>query len=307
MNFSDKLITAIREKGNPICVGLDPRLPLIPNFIKDKYKEQHGSTKKAASFSILEFNQGTIDAICDLVPVVKPQIAFYEQYGSEGYDAYIKTVEYAREKGLVVVADAKRSDIGSTVEAYSGAFLGKIDMFGEQETGMGSDAITASAYLGWDGIKPFINDCKEFGRGIFILVKTSNPSSGEIQDLECDGMEIYKKMAELVDKWGKDVIGENGYSSVGAVVGATFPEEAAVLRKLMPKAYFLVPGYGAQGGGAEDVKPCFNADGLGAIVNSSRGITFAYQKDDKYSEENYADAARDAVLRMQEDLKTIAN
>lgn len=300
-HFADRLIEAIQKKGSVICVGLDPRLSDIPEFIKKEKIAQKGKTFEAAAESFLEFNKGIIDAVADLVPVVKPQIAFYEQYGFSGIRAFEETCKYAQEKGLLVIADAKRNDIGSTAEGYAKAFLGEVDLFGENTASLDVDAMTVSAYLGSDGIKPFIEECKKHGKGIFILVKTSNVSSGDVQDRELtDNLKMYELMAHFVDSWGADEIGKSGYSSVGAVVGATFPKEAATLRKLMPHSFFLVPGYGAQGGTAKDLKGCFNPDGLGAIVNSSRDIIFAYKKSDDYGQ-----AAREAVLRMQKDLQSI--
>ncbi|MBU1018478.1 MAG: orotidine-5'-phosphate decarboxylase [Patescibacteria group bacterium] len=307
MNFADKLIQAVKIKGNPICVGLDPRLEQIPAQIISKANEGEKNTKEAAAEALKAFNKGIIDAVADLVPCVKPQIAFYEQYGWAGFKVYEETCAYAQEKGLLVIADAKRNDIGSTAKGYAGAFLGKVPLFGGEVAGLDADALTVNAYLGWDGVKPFAQVCRDEDKGIFILVKTSNISSGDLQDQELlvgkDKMQVYELMAHFVDSWGADLIGESGYSSIGAVVGATYPQQAKVLRKMMPHAIFLVPGYGAQGGEAEDVKPCFNEDGLGAIVNSSRGIIFAYENDEKYGPENYADAARDAVVRMKEDLR----
>lgn len=310
-HFADRLIEAIQKKGSVICVGLDPRLSDVPEFIKKEKIAQKGKTFEAAAESFLEFNKGIIDAVHDLVPVVKPQVAFYEQYGFSGIKAFEETCKYAQEKGLLVIADAKRSDIGSTAEGYAKAFLGEVDLFGENETSLNADAMTVSAYLGSDGIKPFIEECKKHGKGIFILVKTSNKSSGEIQDRELadkfdsHSLKIFELMAHFVDSWGADEMGKSGYSSVGAVVGATFPKEATELRKLMPHSFFLVPGYGAQGGTAKDLKGCFNPDGLGAIVNSSRDIIFAWKKSDEYTEKNYKDAARNAVLQMKNDLINI--
>ncbi len=309
-HFADRLIAAIKEKGNAVCVGLDPRLEQIPEFIKKKQVEEHGETFEAAAHCFLDFNVGIIDAVADIVPVVKPQIAFYEQYGFAGIWAYEETCKYAQEKGLIVIADAKRNDIGSTAEGYAKAFLGEVDLFGDNVPGLDADALTVTPYLGYDGIKPFVKACDEYGKGIFALVKTSNPSSGDLQDqMVKDGkMANYELMSHLVESWGSDLVGKSGYSSVGAVVGATHPKQAAEIRKYLPQAIFLVPGYGAQGGGAEDVRPCFNEDGLGAIVNSSRGITFAYQKEEyakNYDEKAYAEAAKAASLSMIEDLKTI--
>ncbi len=308
-NFADKLIEAIKKKGNPICVGLDPRLNQIPEFIVKRALQEADTPTRAAAEAILAFNKGIIDAVCDVVPIVKPQIAFYEIFGSDGVWAYEETLKYAKNKGLLTIADAKRNDIGSTAAAYAQAFLGEIPMFsGEDEVVMpifDADSITINPYLGWDGIKPFVEECSKYGKGIFTLVKTSNPSSGDIQDLVVEqGNTVFEIVGQLLDSWGSDVIGESGYSFVGAVVGATYPEQAAKLRALMPNSIFLVPGYGAQGGGAEDVKPCFNEDGLGAVVNSSRGIIFAYEKMGMEGAA-YAEAAHTAVLEMKKDLDTI--
>lgn len=291
MNFADQLIDKITATS-PICVGLDPRYDQIPQQIRED-----APTPGAAFF---EFNKGIIDAIEDLVPIIKPQIAFYEMFGLDGLAALTRTIEYAKEKGLMVLMDAKRNDIGSTAEAYANTFLDTVGDFC-------SDALTVNAYLGFDGIKPFTEACEKNGKGLFVLVKTSNPSSGDIQDRKVDetGQSVSELMAQLVDSWGQDCIGQSGYSSIGAVVGATYPEQAASLRKLMPHAIFLVPGYGAQGGGAADVKPCFNDDGLGAIVNSSRGIIFAYEKMEEFGPENYDDAARKAVEDMKADLESV--
>ena len=310
-NFTDKLVEAVKLKGNPICVGLDPRLELIPGFIKRAAIERSdGTPMAAAADAIVAFNKGIIDAVESIVPVVKPQIAFYEIFGHEGVRAYEETLRYAKSKGLITIADAKRNDIGSTATAYAQAFLGETVMFEKEKEVVlpmfDADSITVNAYLGWDGIKPFVEECRKYDKGIFSLVKTSNPSSGDLQDLELkEGGTVFELMGNMIDSWGSDDIGENGYSLIGAVVGATFPEQARKLRKIMPNSYFLVPGYGAQGGGAEDVKPCFNKDGLGAVVNSSRGITFAYQKMDGYEEAQFAEAARKAVEVMRDDLATI--
>jgi orotidine-5'-phosphate decarboxylase len=302
-NFADRLNVAIKAKGSAICVGLDPRLEQIPMFIKEKQAGLHKGAMTIAAESILEFNRGIIDAVADLVPVVKPQVAFYEQYGYEGMRAYEETLWYARDKGLLTIADVKRNDIGSTAEGYARAFLGKVNLFGKEVFAFDADSATVSPYLGYDGIKPFIGQARKYGKGMFILVKTSNPSSADLQDLQMkDGNTIYEIMAQFVESWGADDIGQSGYSFVGAVVGATFPDQAAKLRKLMPKNIFLVPGYGAQGGTAGDVAVCFNKDGLGAVVNSSRGITFAWENSDKFTEKDFAEAARAAVLSMKKDL-----
>jgi len=289
-----------------VCVGLDPRLNKIPSFIQKRALKENKDKFAAAAAAILEFNRGIIDAVCDLVPVVKPQVAFYEMFGEEGMRAYRQTIEYAHTKGLIVVADIKRNDIGSTAEAYADSYLGTVDVLGEETAIFDADAVTITPYLGWDGIKPFAEKCAEYNKGIFILVKTSNPSSGDIQDLVMqDGRSVYEIMGMLVESWGAEDIGESGYNPIGAVVGATYPDQAARLRKLMPHTIFLVPGYGAQGGGAQDVKPCFNKDGLGAIVNSSRDIIFAYENSSDYGEKDYAKAARAAVVAMNEDLNKV--
>lgn len=309
-HFADRLIEAVQAKGNPICVGLDPRLSQIPKHIREKALKGEKSPTAAAADAILEFNKGIIDAVADVVPVCKPQIAFYEIFGHEGVRAYEETLKYAKNKGLITIADAKRNDIGSTAAAYSKAFLGEVEIFEEENEVImpifDADSLTVNAYLGWDGVKPFVEEGDKYGKGIFALVKTSNPSSGDLQDLETgDGQLIYEVMGQLVESWGADHIGDSGYSLVGAVVGATYPEQAKVLRGIMPKSIFLVPGYGAQGGGAADVKPCFNEDGLGAVVNSSRGIIFAYEKLEGFDETSYAEAAREACMVMKKDLESV--
>lgn len=315
-HFGDRLIEAIKLKGNPICVGLDPRLEQIPENIKIRQIQEHGETFQAAAQSFLEFNKGIIDAVADLVPCVKPQVAFYEQYGFAGMFAFEQTCQYARDKGLIVIGDVKRNDIGSTAEAYANSYLGQVELFGTQVPSLDIDAITVTPYLGYDGIKPFIKSVKDFGKGIFVLLKTSNPSSGDLQDQLLDErvgeafgtggrMKVYELLSQLIESWGSDEVGESGYSSVGAVVGATYPEEAKRIREFLPETIFLVPGYGAQGGGVKEVKPCFNVDGLGAIVNSSRGIIFAYETDDSFPPDAYAEAARTATLSMAKDLEQI--
>lgn len=307
MNFADRLNKAIKDKGSCVCVGLDPRLAKIPSFIQEKALKENKNKFTAAAEALIEFNKGIIDAVCDLVPAVKPQVAFYEIFGEEGMRAYRQTIEYAHTKNLIVIADVKRNDIGSTAQAYADSYLGTVDVFGEEQPVFDADAITITPYLGWDGIKPFAEKCAEYKKGIFILVKTSNPSSGDIQDLQMqpDGKSIYEIMGMLVESWGAGDIGESGYNPIGAVVGATYSDQAARLREIMPNSIFLVPGYGAQGGGAQDVKPCFNKDGLGAIVNSSRGIIFAYGQSDDYPEDDYDKAAREAVIAMNEDLEGV--
>ncbi len=305
-NFADRLNEAIKAKGSAICVGLDPRLNQIPQQITEAAAKEQKDPFVAAAAAIIEFNKGIIDAVHDLVPCVKPQIAFYEIYGAPGMQAFKETIDYAQSKGLLVIADVKRNDIGSTAKAYADAYLGMTDVYGESRAVFDADAITVTPYLGYDGIKPFIENCRKFGKGIFILVKTSNPTSIDLQDLKMDdGNTVYEILGNFVDSWGADDIGESGYSFVGAVVGATYPEQAKKLRKIMPNSIFLVPGYGAQGGGAEDVRACFNEDGMGAIVNSSRGVIFAYEKNDSFDEKTYAEAARAAVIAMKEDLKSV--
>ncbi len=303
-HFGDQLAYRIKELQNPSVVGLDPRLKDIPSYIKDEAINKFGKTPEGAAAAILMFNKGLIDAIADIVPAVKPQIAFYEQYGHVGLKAYEDTVAYAHQKGMLVIGDAKRSDIASTAEAYANAHLGTVDVFGESIPMINADALTINPYLGSDGITPFTKVCKEQGKGVFVLVRTSNESADEIQGMAVGDELVDEVVAGLVEGWGRELVGESGYSSVGAVVGATYPEEARELRQRMPNQIFLVPGYGAQGGGAESAKPCFHANGTGAIVNSSRGIIFAYIAD-KMTERAYAEAARAAALRMKDDLNRL--
>ena len=303
MNFADKLIATVNNKESHACVGLDPRWGRIPEEIRSKAVANKGETLAAVGEAIIQFNQGLIDAVAPYVPAVKPQIAFYEQYGYQGIKAFEETITYAQERDLLVISDAKRNDIGSTAKAYADGHLGETQSLLGVSSKLSADALTVTPYLGWDGIKPFVRNCQDYGKGIFILVKTSNSSAYELQDIKSeDDQLVFEKLASLVDEWGSEVVGEKGYSSIGAVVGATYPEEAEKLRRLMPHSYFLVPGYGAQGGGAEDVVPCFNEDGYGAIVNSSRGIIFAYQQE-QYSSD-YQEAAKQAVLDMNQDINT---
>lgn len=299
----NKLVSKIEKLNAPIVVGLDPMLDYVPEYIQKKAYSEYGETLKGAAEAIFEYNKGIIDATYDLIPAVKPQIAMYEQFGIEGLIAFKKTVDYAKAKDIVVIGDIKRGDIGSTSAAYAIGHVGKVKVGNTLCQTFDEDFITVNPYLGSDGVNPFIDVCREEGRGIFVLVKTSNPSSGEFQDRLVDGRPLYEFVGEQVAKWGESHMGDS-YSYVGAVVGATYPEMGKILRKLMPKTYILVPGYGAQGGKAEDLAPYFNEDGLGAIVNSSRGIIAAY-KQDKYKhfgEEHYADAARAAVVDMIEDI-----
>lgn len=309
--FVDKLIAKIKEKNNPSVVGLDPKLEFVPEFIREQAFKDFGIGLEGAAQAILTFNKKIIDAVADIVPVVKPQLAYYEMYGIEGIKTFIETVTYAKSKGLLVIADGKRNDIGSTAEAYSSAFLGRTALNGDAVPVFDTDALTVNPYLGYDGIKPFIDDCAGYAKGIFILVKTSNKSSGQLQDMLTQyGKSIYEIVAELVEDWGKTLVGDNGYSSIGAVVGATYPNQAKILRGIMKKAYILVPGYGAQGGSAKDVINCFNRDGLGAIINASRSIMCAYQSEkwsDKYSDRDFDMAARAEVQRMRDEINEVIN
>lgn len=308
------LTEKIKKLQAPIVVGLDPTMKFVPEYMKKQAFAEYGETLKGAAAAILAYNKGIVDAVCDLVPAVKPQIAMYEQFGIEGLIAFQKTVAYCKEKGLVVIGDIKRGDIGSTSEAYAVAHLGQVQVGNTMCRGFEEDFATVNPYLGSDGVQPFIKVCKEEKKGIFVLVKTSNPSSGEFQDrlvLPKDSRDaakarpLYEIVGEKVAQWAAECMGGE-YSYIGAVVGATYPEMGKILRQIMPRSYILVPGYGAQGGSGKDLKPFFNEDGLGAIVNSSRGIIAAYQQEKyaKYGEENYADAARAAVLDMREDIRT---
>ena len=297
------LVAKIQKTNAPIVVGLDPMMKFIPSKIKEVAFKEFGETLGGAAEAVWQYNKGIVDAIYDLVPAVKPQIAMYEQFGIPGMIAFKKTVDYCKEKGLVVIGDVKRGDIGSTSEAYAVGHLGKVQVGSKAYYGLNEDFATVNPYLGSDGINPFLKVCKEEKKGIFILVKTSNPSSGEFQDRLIDGRPLYEIVGEKVAQWGEECMGDS-YSYVGAVVGATYPEMGKVLRKVMPKAYILVPGYGAQGGKGADLVHFFNEDGLGAIVNSSRGIIAAYQQE-KYAafgEDGYAEASRKAVIDMREDI-----
>ncbi len=306
-----KLIQKIQKTNAPIVVGLDPTLKFVPEYIKQAAFEEYGETLEGAAEAVWQYNKGIVDAVCDLVPAVKPQIAMYEQFGIPGLAAFKKTVDYCKGKDLVVIADVKRGDIGSTSEAYAVGHLGGVQVGSKFCRGFDEDFVTVNPYLGSDGIKPFLKVCAEEKKGIFVLVKTSNPSSGELQDRLVKGAgengerPLYEIVGEQVAAWGAEYMPEEGnYSYVGAVVGATYPEQGRILRELMPRAFILVPGYGAQGGKGADLVHFFREDGLGAIINSSRGIIAAYQQE-KYAhfgERGYADAARAAVLDMREDI-----
>ena len=298
-----KLISKIQKTNAPIVVGLDPMLNYIPEHIQKKAFQEYGETLEGAAEAIWQYNKGIVDAVWDLIPAVKPRIAMYEQFGIPGMEAYKKTVDYCKSRDLVVIGDIKRGDIGSTSAAYAVGHLGKVQVGNKTYAGFDEDFATVNPYLGTDGVKPFIDVCKEEKKGLFILVKTSNPSSGEFQDQLVNGRPLYELVGEKVAQWGEEHMGET-YSYIGAVVGATYPKMGKVLRKLMPKTFILVPGYGAQGGQGKDLVHFFNEDGLGAIVNSSRGIIAAY-KQEKYAhigELNYADASRQAVVDMVEDI-----
>ena len=302
----EKLVERIKKLEAPIVVGLDPTLNFVPKFILNKAINEKGETLEAAADAIFEFNKKIVDAVYDLIPAVKPQIAMYEQFGIPGLMAYKQTVDYCHEKGLLVIGDAKRGDIGSTSTAYAIGHLGKVKIGSTEIAPIDTDFLTINPYMGSDSVVPFVEECKKNDKGLFILVKTSNPSSGEFQDQKVGKKAVYELVGKKVDEWGAELV-RNGYSDVGAVVGATYPEMGEVLREIMPKAYILVPGYGAQGGTAAELKPFFNKDGLGAIVNSSRGIIAAY-KQDKYAEygaEGFAEAARAAVIDMKNDIASI--
>ena len=294
----DKLIDAIKRTDNPSVVGLDTCLDYLPQDMLAIVESLYDAAEQ-----IFEFNKNIIDNIFDIVPAVKVQVAYYEMYGYQGMKAFKQTVDYAKSKGMIVIADVKRNDIGSTAGCYSKAYLSGVEVAGKKIIAFDSDYITVNGYLGSDGILPFVKDCKENDKGLFILVKTSNPTSGELQDKKFEnGNTLYEEMGDLVEKWGSELIGKYGYSSIGAVVGATHREQAEIIRKRNPHTFFLIPGYGAQGGKAEDLAVCF-VNGIGGIVNSSRGILCAYKKD-KYQGMDYAKAARQASIDMREDLNS---
>ncbi|HIV85501.1 MAG TPA: orotidine-5'-phosphate decarboxylase [Candidatus Monoglobus merdigallinarum] len=297
----DVLIEKIKEKQNPTVAGLDPKLDYIPEETVKKSFAEYGETFEGAADAIFEFNKELIDALCDIVPAVKPQSAYYEMYGIPGVTCLKRTIDYARDRGMYVILDAKRGDIGSTSEAYAVAYLGKTQIGEKRTAAFNADCLTVNPYLGTDCAQPFVKQCQNNGKAIFALVKTSNPSSGELQDLISGGKPIYEHVAALVKQWGIDNIGKYGYSQVGAVVGATYPQQAQQLRKQMPHTYFLVPGYGAQGGKAEDVAASFNGDGLGAIVNASRSIMCAYKKNGG----SVGEAARAEAIRMRDDIVSV--
>lgn len=297
----DRLIEKIAQMQNPTVAGLDPKLDYVPEYIKRKCFEKYGETLKGAAKALLKFNKELIDALCDVVPAVKPQAAYYEMYGYEGMKTLYKTQEYARSKGMYVITDGKRNDIGTTMEAYANAHLGKVKVGSTEYEPFLGDALTVNGYLGSDGIKPLLNVCKENDKGIFVLAKTSNPSSGELQDKKIDGVPIYEIMGKMSEEWGKELMGVYGYSGAGIVAGATYPEQIKRLRELLPHTFFLIPGYGAQGASAADIAAAFDKNGLGGIVNSSRGIMCAYQKQ-RCDEREFAAAARQEAVRMREEI-----
>ena len=300
----NKLVDKIVKTNAPVVVGLDPMMKFIPEHVQAAAFEQYGETLEGAAEAIWQFNKEIVDKTYDLIPAVKPQIAMYEQFGIPGLVAFKKTVDYCKAKGLVVIGDIKRGDIGSTSSAYAVGHIGKVQVGSKTYAPFDEDFVTVNPYLGSDGVNPFIDVCKEEKKGLFILVKTSNPSSGEFQDQMIDGRPLYELVGEKVAQWGEDCMGDE-YSYIGAVVGATYPEMGKVLRKVMPKSYILVPGYGAQGGKGKDLVHFFNEDGLGAIVNSSRGIIAAYKQEKyaNYGEEAFADASRAAVEDMVADIR----
>ncbi len=303
MSF-EPLIEKIRAKNNPTVMGLDPVLSYIPQYIRDKAVAEFGDTFKAAGEAIFEFNKGLIDAAAELVPAVKPQSAFYEMYGIEGLIALEKTIEYAKAAGLYVILDVKRNDIGSTADAYAKAFIGETQLFNSKAKATPVDCVTVNPYLGIDGVKPFIDTAAEHDKSMFILVKTSNKSSGDFQDLEIGDSTLYRRVAAKVEEWGAPYISESGYSPCGAVVGATYPKQLTELRAAMPHTFFLIPGYGAQGGAANDIVGAFDKNKSGAIINSSRALMCAYQKagDDGT---NFKACTRDAVIAMRDDINSV--
>ena len=305
MHAIDKLIEKIKETRNPTVMGLDPRYEMLPKCVTEKYS----LTLEGVSSAIIEYNKALIDATYDIIPAIKPQIAFYEMFGIPGMQAFKETCAYAKQKGMVVIADIKRGDIGSTAQGYSNAYLGKTKIGDVEESIYDIDFVTVNPYMGTDCVKPFIDDCKKYNKGLFILVKTSNPSSGELQDLKLeDGQEVYKRVANLVENWGADLRGENGYSSIAAVVGATYPKQLQELRNIAPHTFFLIPGYGAQGGKPEDIALGFDKNKLGGIVNASRSLMCAYKSDrwkDEFKEEDYAKATRAEAIRMRDELNSV--
>ena len=300
----DRLIDAVKRTGNPTVAGLDPKLSYIPDYLRQRAFAQYGETLEGAAQAIFDYNRALIDALCGVVPAVKPQAAYYELYGWPGMRTLARTIAYAKGKGMFVITDGKRNDIGTTMEAYAAAHLGNTKVGAQVIPAFGGDALTVNGYLGSDGIRPVLSVCREQDAGLFVLVKTSNPSSGELQDRQIDGEPVYRVMGRLCEEWGAELPGQYGYSGVGAVVGATYPAQLRELRAALPHTWFLVPGYGAQGGGAKDVAGAFDRDGRGAIVNSSRAILTAWQKEG-CAPEDFAGAALREALRMKEDITSV--
>ena len=295
----NKLIEKIRKTNAPIVVGLDPMLNYIPKHIQENAFAEFGETLEGAAEAIWQFNKGIVDATYDLIPAVKPQIAMYEQFGIPGLQAYKKTVDYCKSKDLVVIGDIKRGDIGSTSAAYAVGHLGHVQVGSKSYAGFDEDFATVNPYLGIDGVEPFAKICAERDKAAFILVKTSNKSSGDFQDLDAGGMPLFHRVAAKIDEWGAETITDKGYSALGAVVGATYPRQLAELRRLMPHTFFLIPGYGAQGGTAKDIVGAFDKTGSGAIVNSSRGLMCAYKKAGDNGD-NLKKHTREAVIEMRD-------
>ena len=298
-NFADRLAEAIAEKNSRVLVGIDPRLDRIPSSVRRAFVDSAADPLEGAAAALLEFGRGIIDAVADCAAAVKPQVAFYEQFGWPGFRAFVETVEYAHECGLLVIGDVKRGDIGSTAQAYARGLLGQVEIDGEHMAPLELDAVTVNPYLGVDGVQPFIDAAAEQGKGIYVLVKTSNPSSADFQDLRTGDAATHEIVADHVARWAEPLVGQCGYSAVGAVVGATHPDALRALRQRVPRVPFLVPGYGAQGGGPEDVAPAFDDQGQGAIVNSSRGIIFAYEQDDALGERDWQAAVQAAAEEMR--------
>ncbi len=307
-NFADRLISQVEAAHTPAVVGIDPRIELLPLPLRRKLEGRRGASLRSLVSTLKAFSCEIVDIVAPHVPAVKPQVAFFEMYGWVGLQAYAEVVRYAKKAGLIVIGDIKRSDIGSTALAYAKGHLGQVTASGRLVEVLHTDAVTINPYLGSDGVEPFLDEVRLRGKGVFVLVRTSNPSGAEIQNLESNGEPVYIHVARLVERWGADSIGEHGFSSVGAVVGATCPEEAARVRKVLPNSIFLVPGYGAQGAGVEDIRPCFRSDGLGAVVNSSRGVIFAYRRspyDKEFGDRRWQEAVEAAVKDMREDLSSI--
>jgi len=300
--FSDRLVEAIRRLGNPCVVGLDPRIELMPAFVKSG---RGRPTREVVRAVVRDFHECVLDAVTGLVPAVKPQLAFFEQYGIAGLEAFEDSVAAAKQRGMLVIADAKRNDMASTSEAYAAAFLGDTDVLGERQRAFDADAMTVTPYLGRDSLMPYVEACRKHHKGLFVVLKTSNPGSRDFQDqpLQSTGRPLYETIAAIISDLGKPFIGEHSYSSIGAVIGATFPEDARRLRALMPRAYLLAPGYGAQGAMGREAAACFNADGLGAVVASSRGLTYAFPRDDVTRQE-FAQSVRENMLRMIDDVSS---